>query len=76
MDTENYLTVQQAAVSLNVSEGAIRKAISLERLPHVVVFGRKLITRDDLEAYRKRTQPDGDKPKGRPKKTDVMSANK
>ena len=62
----DLLTVQEAAKELNVSEGAVRTAISAGRIPHVVKLGRKAIHRADLIAYKQRTQPDGGKRIGRP----------
>ncbi len=51
-----------------MTDGTVRIALSENRLPFAVVFGRKVIARADLEAYRQRTRPDGEKPKGRPRK--------
>ena len=68
METEDYLTIQEAATELQVSDAAIRAAILEGRLPHVEKYGRKLISRADLDAYRQRTRPSGEKPKGRPRK--------
>ena len=46
----------------------MRSALNRSRLPFVEKYGRKLITRADLDAYRQRTQPDGVKKVGRPRK--------
>lgn len=62
------LTVQEAATMLGVTEGAVRLALSQGRLPIVEKYGRKLVARPDLEAYKKRTQPGGVKRVGRPRK--------
>ena len=66
--TEEYLTVQDAAAALGITEVSVRSALNRSRLPFVEKYGRKLITRADLDAYRQRTQPDGVKRVGRPKK--------
>lgn len=63
-----YLTVQQAARELDVTDAAIRGAILKKRLNSVVLYGRKLISRGELSAYRSRTRPDGVKPVGRPRR--------
>ena len=68
MDPADYLTITQAAESLSVSDAAIRKAILKGRLPSIELFGRKLVSRLDVNEYRERTRPDGSKPRGRPKK--------
>lgn len=64
-----FLTVQEAAAELEVSDATIRGAILEGRLPYVLMYKRKLIPRADLEAYRERTRPGGgEKPRGRPRK--------
>lgn len=65
---DEFLTVQQAASQLSVTDGAIRLALSQGRLPSVQKYGRKLIARPDLDAYQQRTQPEGVKRVGRPRK--------
>lgn len=70
---ETLLTVQQAAAELGVTDGAVRLALSQGRLSSVEKFGRKLIERADLDAYRQRTQPDGVKKVGRPRKRQEMA---
>ncbi len=65
---ENFLTVREAANRLGVSESAIRNATLEDRLPFVKKYGRKLIEICELESYRARTQPEGEKQRGRPKK--------
>ena len=66
MDTENLLTVQQAARLLGVDDNAVRIATKEGRLPYTHALGRKVIHRADLESYRQRTQPGGAKSRGRP----------
>jgi len=68
MNTETLLTVREAAAKIGVSESAIRNATLQGRLPFVVKFGRKLIEQDALADYQGRTQPEGVKPRGRPRK--------
>lgn len=68
---ETLLTVQQAATELGITDGAVRLALSQGRLPSIEKFGRKLIERADINAYRQRTQPDGVKKAGRPRKGEL-----
>jgi hypothetical protein len=67
VDTQDLLTVRQAAQELNVTEGAIRAAITDGRLKHLTELNRKVVTRAELDAYKQRTQPDGVKHTGRPR---------
>lgn len=69
MDNEILLTAREAACELGVHTATVHKAFQENRLPFVAMYGRKLISRADLEAYKRRTRPDGEKPKGRPRKT-------
>ncbi len=65
MEKEFY-TVQEAALELGLADVTIRSAINEGRLNSVPMYGRKLIPYAELVAYRQRTQPDGEKPLGRP----------
>jgi len=65
---DTLLTVQEAAASLGVTDGAVRLALSQGRLPSVEKYGRKLVAWPDLDVYRQRTQPGGVKRVGRPRK--------
>lgn len=67
LDTETYFTVREAAARIGVSESAVRNATLKGRLSFVVKFGRKLIEREALAAYQRRTQPGGVKQRGRPR---------
>lgn len=69
MDTEDLLTVREAAKRIGVSESAIRNATLEGRLAFVRKFGRKLIPQDVLAEYQGRTQPEGIKPRGRPRRS-------
>ena len=60
------LTVPEVAQELGLSQTTIRTAIYENRLPAIKMFGRPIISRSDMEDYRQRTRPDGEKPKGRP----------
>ena len=60
--------MRQAAELLNVADATVRRAVLSGSLPHVVLFGRKLIRVADLEDYQARTQPQGKKKVGRPRK--------
>lgn len=65
---EDFMTVQQVAAMLGVTDGAVRIAVMEGRLSSVHILGRKLIRKVDAEQYQERTRPAGVKPKGRPKK--------
>ncbi|MGI4789499.1 MAG: helix-turn-helix domain-containing protein [Janthinobacterium lividum] len=68
------LTVPQAAKELGVTQGSVRIAIYEGRLPSVEMYDRKLIAQADLDAYKKRSQPDGVKKVGRPRKAQETQA--
>ena len=68
MNDEQYLTVQEACAELGLAETTIRTTLSKGRLPFVQKYGRKLISRTDLDVYKQRTQPEGVKRVGRPRK--------
>lgn len=68
METESLLTAREAAQELGVAISTVHNAFQESRLPFVPMYGRKLISRAALEAYKKRTRPDGEKPRGRPRK--------
>jgi predicted DNA-binding transcriptional regulator AlpA len=61
------LTIQELAEESGLAQSTIRDALNNERLPHVVRYGRKLVTRADWEEYRERAKV------GRPKKKSVES---
>jgi hypothetical protein len=62
------LTVVQVARELGVTEGAVRDAIRRGAMHSEEALGRKVILRTEIEAYRKKTQFDGEKRRGRPPK--------
>ena len=66
MEEEALLTVQEAAELLGTRDQTVYDAIREERLPYVVKYGRKLVSRQAIEVYKERTRPTGEKPKGRP----------
>ncbi len=68
MENEVLLTAREAAQELGVHVGTVHNAFQESRLPFIALYGRKLISRIDLEAYKQRTRPNGGKPKGRPRK--------
>ena len=70
---DNLLTVQQVASHLGVTDGAIRLALSQGRLPFIEKYGRKLVTKADVDVYRQRAQPNGEKRVGRPRKGQDMA---
>jgi excisionase family DNA binding protein len=75
IEIANFLTVQEAANELGVTDAAIRSAILKNRLGSVTMFGRKLISRGDLAAYKARTRPDGVKTVGRPRRKTISTPN-
>jgi excisionase family DNA binding protein len=72
MSDEELITVQEAAQELSIHEATVRKAFQESRLPYIEKYGRKLISRTDLNAYKQRTQPEGVKKIGRPRKRQGM----
>jgi len=68
MEAEVLLTAREAAEELGVHVGTVHNAFQDNRLPFVALYGRKLIRRADLDAYKRRTRPNGVKPLGRPRK--------
>lgn len=66
MEIGDYLTVPEAAKELAVGVSAVHTALSESRLPFTLMYGRKLISRADLDTYKQRTRPGGEKPRGRP----------
>ena len=69
------LTVPEAAERLGVTDRALHKALRAGRIVYARKVGRSyLIDVTALEDYRQRTQPDGEKSKGRPRKQASVSA--
>ncbi len=68
MEQATHLTVQEAAQTLGVTDVTVRAAILDGRLPATMIYGRKVIACGDVECYRQRTQPSGEKRIGRPRK--------
>ena len=68
MENKDLLTAPEVCNELSISRGAVHNAMTEGRLPFTVMYGRKLISRTDLDAYRQRTRPEGEKPRGRPRK--------
>jgi excisionase family DNA binding protein len=63
----DFMTVADAARAIGAAEPTIRTAIRKGRLPSRRVLGRIVVETSALEEYRRRTRPDGVKPKGRPR---------
>lgn len=61
----NYFNVDESASELGVHPGTVRKAISDKRLKATRVYGRVVVSRVELERYRKRYYPDGVVKRGR-----------
>ena len=68
MLNEVLLTAREAAAEMGVHIDTAHNAFQEDRLPFVALYGRKLISRADLDAYKQRTRPGGEKPKGRSRK--------
>ena len=66
IENPDYLTIPQVAEELGVKPPTVHGALNKGRLPFVMLYGRKLISRADMNAYKLRTRPGGEKPKGRP----------
>ena len=67
MDIEQeYLTVPQVATILGVTKAAIYEAIRTDRLASEMLFGRRVVRRQEVAAYQQRTEGVGAKG-GRPK---------
>lgn len=60
---------------LGISQAAVRNAIYEGRLASVKLYGRPLVSRADLDAYKQRTQPDGVKKTGRPRRAASSARN-
>ena len=65
------MTVTEAASWLQIAYGTVHAAISEGRLPFETVHGRKMLRREALLEYQKRTQPDGSKTRGRPRNLSI-----
>ncbi len=65
---DDYLSIPEAATYSGVVEQTIRNAVSDGRLPSVKKFGKNLVKRADMDAYKQRTQPEGVPRVGRPRK--------
>jgi len=77
---EEWMSVREAVATHNMSEPALRKALLKERitpgsgivsLNFSGIFG-VLVSKLSLKAYVERTQPDGERPKGRPRTRPVV----
>lgn len=68
MDNETFLTIQEAARALGVSDSAIRNATLQGRLNFTMKYGRKLIAQADLDAYRERAHGSDPIGAGRPRR--------
>jgi excisionase family DNA binding protein len=51
MDTENYLTISDAAERRGVSIAAVYKAIREERISKEKILGRVVVKKDEIDAY-------------------------
>lgn len=69
IDSDDLLTPGEAAEIIGITHHTVRTAIYEGRLPHVDIRGKKFVTKLAVEEYKARTQPDGEKPRGRPRKT-------
>ncbi len=71
MATRDFLSVQAVAAELGLAEPTVRTAIRSKRLPSQRVDGVVSVAREDVEAYRRRTQADGNVRRGRPRNVSV-----
>ena len=63
MSTTNLLTASQAAAALGMYRTAVHKAIYAGRLKAEKVGGLYMITRAEVDRYRRETNPAGGRPK-------------
>jgi excisionase family DNA binding protein len=68
MNTDDLLTAEQAAALLGIAPGTVRAVMTKGRIPVVKIYGRRLLRKEDVEAYKERSQPEGKPVTGRPKK--------
>lgn len=80
METDDLLTITEAAALLHLSRQAVHTAIQEQRLPAVKVLGRWAVRKADAEAYlprayeekRESRRPEGARgPGGRPRKAEA-----
>lgn len=74
MDINNYMPVREAARRLDVTRQALYDAIARGGFEPVEVYGRLWISIAEIEAYERRTRPDGVKPNGRPRNSTAVAA--
>jgi excisionase family DNA binding protein len=67
VETDDHFRIKEAAEYLGVTQAAIRVAIHEKRLPLVEDRGVKWIPKQAVYEYRERTNPAGNRGKGRPK---------
>jgi excisionase family DNA binding protein len=68
-----YMNVAEAARVLGAAEATIRTAIREGRIVSTTVYGRVVISAAAIDEYRRRTRPDGEKPRGRPRKLNAST---
>lgn len=68
INTDDYVTQEKAAELLGIKLQSVRNQIALGNLPTTTFFGERVIPKAAIEAYRQRTQPDGEPKRGRPRK--------
>jgi hypothetical protein len=59
-ETETHYTLQEAAEHLGVDVAELHLAVKSKTLTCTHHYGRSLVSRDELELYRQRTQPSVD----------------
>ncbi len=74
--TNDYMPVAVAAERLGIRRSAVYEAIKRGHFHPVDVYGSGWLSVEEVEAYRKHTQPEGEKAKGRPKKQQAASGEK
>ncbi len=73
MNTDDLLTITEAASALGISRAALYDAIQNGRLAAVTVLGKQVLRRADVAAYEPRSyrdRPGGKSKGGRRKQTD------
>ncbi len=71
INTSDFMPVAVAAQRLGIRRSALYAAIQRGHFHPVDVYGSSWVSADEIEAYRRYTQPNGEKPKGRPRKARV-----
>jgi excisionase family DNA binding protein len=66
METDLYFRYSEAAAYLGVTVEAVRQAVNKKRLTVTIDHGVKWLSKEEVYAYRERTDRKGNRGKGRP----------